>query len=138
MAYEFETSLEEIGKYMSSPVFFIDAEATVQEAALEMHAREIGSLLVKKLSDYVGIISESDVTRKVVGAGRNPETTRVTDVMTAPILTLDRFLPVVEAEKFMQKNRVRHLGVTEEGQLVGVLSVKDLVACYSKSFRMTE
>jgi len=138
MSHTFETSLEEIGKHMSSPVVFIEAEATVQEAALEMHAREIGSLMVRKLGNYVGIISESDITRKVVGRGHNPDKTRVEEVMTAPILTLDRFLPVLEAENFMQKHRVRHLGVTEEGKIVGVISVKDLVSCYSKSFRMTE
>jgi len=138
MAYEIDINLEEIGKHMSRPVFFIDQEATVQDAALEMHAREIGSLLVKKLDTFVGIVSESDITRKVVSQGHNPENTRVADIMTKPILTIDRFLPVVEAENFMQKHRIRHLGVTEEGKIVGVISVKDLVACYSKSFRTAE
>lgn len=138
MAREIDVNLEEIGNHMSSPVMSIDAEATAQEAALEMHAREIGALLVTKFSEYIGIISDSDITRKVVGAGHNPETTLVADVMMKPILTMDRFLPVVEAETFMQKHRVRHLAVTEDGKIVGIISVKDLVSCYSQSFRMTE
>ena len=51
---------------------------------------------------------------------------------------MDRYMPVEEAEEFMKKKNIRHLAVTEEGEIVGTLSVKDLVSCYSKSFRMVE
>ena len=60
------------------------------------------------------------------------------EVMTQPILTMDRYLPVEEANQFMQKNNIRHLAITEEDKIVGLLSVSNLVAFYSKSFRMQE
>ncbi len=133
-----EEYLEEIGDYMSSPVLSIDSELTVQEAAQQMHARDVGSLLVRIYKEYVGILTETDLTRKVVAKGLNPETTMVSLVMTKHIFTMDRYMPAEEAEEFMKKKNIRHLAVTEADEIVGILSVKDLVSCYSKSFRMVE
>lgn len=131
--------LDEVGDYMNSPVFSIDHSATVQEAAQFMHASNIGSLLVKEFDGYVGILTETDLSRKVVGQGLNPETTNVTEIMTQPLKTMDRFLPVEEANLFMHKNKIRHLAITEDEKVVGMLSVKDLVAYYAKSsFKMQE
>ena len=133
-----EEYLEEIGDYMSSPVLSIDSELTVQEAAQQMHAKNVGSLLVRIYDKYVGILTETDLTRKVVAKGLNPETTMVSLVMTKPIFSMDRYMPAEEAEEFMKKKNIRHLAVTEGDEIVGILSVKDLVSCYSKSFRMVE
>lgn len=130
--------MDEIGDYMSSPVLSIDAQSTVQEAAEFMNASSIGALLVKNLGNFSGIITETDLTRQVVGKGLNPETTLISEVMTEGILSMDRFLPMDEANKYMHKNKIRHLAVTEEEQIVGMLSVKDLVSYYAKSFRMEE
>ncbi len=133
-----EEYLEEIGDYMSFPVKSIDSELTVQEAAQQMHAKNVGSVLVRIYDKYVGVLTETDLSRKVVAKKLNPETTMVSSIMTQPILTMDRYMPVIEAEEFMKKKYIRHLAVTEEDKIVGILSVKDLVSCYSKSFRMVE
>jgi len=133
-----EEYLEEIGDYMSSPVKSIDSELTVQEAAQQMHATNVGAVLVRIYDKYVGILTETDLSRKIVAKGLNPEKTMVSSVMTKPILSMDRYMPVIEAEKFMKEKNIRHLAVTEEDKIVGILSVKDLVSCYSKSFRMVE
>jgi len=130
--------MDEIGDYMISNVLSIDVESSVQEAAMVMSANNIGSLLVKKFDDYVGIVTETDLARKVMSKGLEPESTIVEDIMTSPILSLDRYLPIEEANQFMHKNKIRHLGVTEEDKIVGILSVKDLVAFFSKEFRMQE
>ncbi len=130
--------MEELGEYMSSPVMRIDAEASVQDAAILMEANHIGSIIVEQYGEDVGILTEKDFTQKVLAKGRNPEEMSVTDIMTTPILTMDRFLPIEEANKFMHENKIRHLAVTEEDKIVGMLSVKDLVAYYSKDFRMQE
>ena len=58
--------------------------------------------------------------------------------MTSPVLSMDRYLPVEEASKFMHKNGIRHLAVTEDEKIVGMLSIKDLVSYFSKDFRMQE
>jgi len=134
-----DSLLDDIGDYMSSPVFSIDHDSTVQEAAQYMRLSNVGSLLVKEFDDFVGVVTETDLTRKVVGGGLNPETTPISEVMTQPVQSMDRFLPVEEANKFMHKNKIRHLAVTEEEKIVGMLSVKDLVAYYAKSsFKMQE
>jgi signal-transduction protein with cAMP-binding, CBS, and nucleotidyltransferase domain len=138
MSEEIESYLEEIENYMSSPVLCVDWESNAQETAVQMHAMGVGALLVKKGDDYIGIVSESDFTRKVVAAGLNAERTKVTDIMTSPILTMESCTPVEEAENFMARNKIRHMAVTEADRIVGMLSVKDLVSCYSQSFRMTE
>ncbi len=133
-----EEYLEEIGDYMSSPVISIDSELTVQEAAQQMHAKHVGAVLVRIHDKYVGILTETDLSRKVVAKKLDPITTMVSSVMTKPILSMDRYMPIQEAEEFMKKKNIRHLAVTEEDKIVGILSVKDLVSCYSKSFRMVE
>ncbi len=130
--------MDEIGDYMVSPVLSIDIESTVQEAALFMTINNIGSLLVKKFDEYVGIVTETDLTRKVLGNGLNPDATPISEIMTSPVLSLDCYLPIEEANRFMHKNKIRHLGVTEEDKIVGILSVKDLVSYFSKDFRMQE
>ena len=133
-----EEYLEEIGDYMSSPVKSIDSELTVQEAAQQMHAKNVGSVLVRVYDKYVGILTETDLSQKIVANGLNPETTMVSSVMTQPILSMDRYMPIMAAEEFMKEKNIRHLAVTEEDKIVGILSIKDLVSCYSKSFRMVE
>mgnify|MGYP003999638913 CR=1 FL=1 len=126
----------EIGDYIISPVLSIDIDSSVQEAAMFMTANNIGSLLVKKIDDYVGIVTETDLARKVLGKGLDPESTGIEEIMTSPVLSMDRYLPVEEANCFMRKNKIRHLGVSEEDKIVGILSVKDLVDYFSKDFSM--
>lgn len=130
--------MDDLGDYMSFPVLSIDSESTVQEAARYMQAKHVGSLLVKGQGEYVGIVTETDLAQKVSGAGLAPSTMPVRAAMTQPILLMDRYLPVEQANEFMFKNKIRHLAVTEMDEIVGVLSVKDLVSFYAKSFRMTE
>ena len=130
--------MDEIGDYMISPILSIDLESSVQEAAQFMVAHNIGSVLVKEFEEYVGIVTETDLTRKVLGKGLNAESTPVSEIMTSPILSLDCYLPVEEANRFKHKNKIRHLAVTEEEKIVGILSVKDLVSYFSRDFRMQE
>lgn len=134
-----DSLLDDIGDYMSSPVFSVDHDSTVQEAAQYMRVSNVGSLLIKKFDDFVGIVTETDLTRKVVGGGLNPESTSISLIMTHPVQSMDRFLPIEEANNFMHKNKIRHLAVTEDEKIVGMLSIKDLVAYYAKSsFKMQE
>jgi signal-transduction protein with cAMP-binding, CBS, and nucleotidyltransferase domain len=134
-----DSLMDDIGDYMSSPVFSIDHDSTVQEAAQYMRVSNVGSLLIKEFDEYVGIVTETDLTRKVVGEGLNPETTPISKIMTQPVQSLDRFLPVEEANQYMHENKIRHLAVTEEDKIVGMISIKDLVAYYAKaSFKMQE
>ena len=129
--------MAELGDFMSSPVLRIDSEGSVQDAAILMEKSHVGSLIVEEYGDDVGIITERELSQKVLAKGGNPEEMTVSDIMT-PIQSMDRYMPIEEANLFMHKNKIRHLAVTDDGKIVGVLSVKDLVAYYSRDFRMQE
>jgi len=128
---------DEVGEYMSSPVLRIDSEASVQEAAIMMEKTHVGSLIVEKYGDDVGIITEKELTQKVLAKGVDPEELKVSEVMST-VHSMDRYMLIEEANKYMHKNRIRHLAVTDDEKIVGMLSVKDLVAYFSKDFRMQE
>jgi signal-transduction protein with cAMP-binding, CBS, and nucleotidyltransferase domain len=130
--------LDGIDDYMISTVLSIDIDSSVQEVAMFMTANNIGSLLVKKFDEYVGIVTETELARKVLGKGLNRESIGIEEVMTTPVFSMDRYLPVEEANRFMHKNKIRHLRVTEEDKIVSILSMKDLVAYFSKDFGMQE
>ena len=134
-----DSLLDDIGDYMNAPVLSIAHDSTVQEAAQYMRVSNVGSLLIQEYDKYVGIVTETDLTRKVVGGGLNPESTPISQIMTQPVQSMDRFLPIEEANNFMHKNKIRHLAITEDEKIVGMLSIKDLVAYYAKSsFKMQE
>ncbi len=130
-------TMDELGEFMSSPVLRIDSESSVQDAAILMEANHIGSLIVEEHGDDVGLISEKEMTQKILAKGGNPEEIEVSEIM-APIKSMDRYLPIEEANQYMHDQKIRHLAVTEEDKIVGMLSVKDLVSYYSRDFRMQE
>ncbi len=118
---------EEIGDYMASPVLSIAPDASTQEAAQIMESKHVGSLLVKDGDTYVGIVTETDLTRKIVARGLQDKDSKVSDIMTAPLQTIDCHEPIVDANQLMANKRIRHIAVTENDQVVGMLSVKDLI-----------
>ena len=130
--------MDGIDDYMITTVLSIDIDSSVQEAAMFMTANNIGSLRVKKFDEYVGIVTETELARKVLGKGLNRESIGVEEVMTSPVFSMDRYLPVEEANRFMHKNKIRHLRVTEENKIVSILSMKDFVTYFSKDFGMQE
>jgi signal-transduction protein with cAMP-binding, CBS, and nucleotidyltransferase domain len=122
---------EEIGDYMVSPVLSVSSDTSTQEAAQLMESKHVGSLLVKDGETFVGIITETDLTRKIVAQGLQGKNPSVKEIMTAPLHTIDCHEPIVDANQLMANKRVRHLAVTENDQVVGMLSVRDLIHYYA-------
>ena len=122
---------QEIADWMSYPVINVDAACTVKETAQLMHDKNIGSVLVEENSEYVGIVTETDLTRKVLLQDLCPNTSRVSEIMTQPIISLDCHLPVTEANAYMAKKKMRHLAITDNGKIVGMISVRDLVSFFA-------
>jgi len=118
---------------MSAPILSVESNTTVREASLYMFKCMVESLLVKENDDFVGIITETDITRELVGEGLDPESTLVTEIMTAPLLNLSGELPILEANRFMAKNRIRRLEVILDEKIVGMLSLKNRVNYYANS-----
>ncbi|MDZ4732914.1 MAG: CBS domain-containing protein [Nitrospirota bacterium] len=109
----------------------IASERTVLEAAQTMAEKRIGSLLVLEAGEIVGIVTETDVVRKVIAARLPASSTSVGTVMNYPLIQIDINCTVRAASRRMAEERIRHLAVTEENKVVGLLSVRDLVKMVS-------
>lgn len=105
----------------------IAPDATALEAAQAMAEKGIGSLLVMEDGQMVGLISERDITYKLVAAGGSPGETPVRDIMSFRILCVTPEKTVDECMALMTDKRVRHLPVTADDQIVGVISIGDAV-----------
>ncbi|MDH3257673.1 MAG: CBS domain-containing protein, partial [Nitrospinota bacterium] len=90
---------EEIGDYMISPVMSVSPDTLVQEAAQIMESKHIGSLLVKDGETFVGIITETDLTRKIMAKGLQDKNPKVSEIMTSPLQTIDCHEPIVDANQ---------------------------------------
>jgi CBS domain-containing protein len=112
---------------MNKNILRIDANLTVEEASKMMDQFKVGSLLVIKNNEDIGLISESDIVRKVVAKGGNPSEIRVEMVMNAPLITISINASGEEANETMKKHGIRHLLVHQNGKIVGIFSVRDLM-----------
>jgi CBS domain-containing protein len=105
----------------------INPNASVYEAMKHMAEKGIGALLVMDGAKVVGVISERDYARKVILQGRASRSTRVSEIMTSQVLYAELEQNIEECMALMTEKRVRHLPVMEAGQVVGVISIGDLV-----------
>jgi len=122
---------EEIGDYMISPVLSVSPNTSVHEAAKTMESNLVGSLLIKDGENFVGIITETDLTRKIVARELQDKNPSVREIMNAPLQTIDCHEPIVDANQLMASKRIRHLAVTDKDVVVGMLSVRDLIHYYA-------
>ncbi len=105
----------------------VERDTDAQTASRIMRDRGIGSLFVTNGKEIVGILTDTDMVRRVVAAGADTHKTTVEQVMSAPILTIEGDKTVLDANDLMAKTHIRHLGVTQDGKLVGMISVRDIV-----------
>ncbi len=111
---------------MSPNVIIIDPKATVKEASEKMHTYGIGTLVVVEEDYPVGIITERDITYRVVAKDLHTST-YVEDVMTTDLITVDVDTPLERVLGTMRKYNFRRLPVLEKGKLVGIVSIKDII-----------
>ncbi len=111
---------------MSKDVVTINPKATVRDAAELMRAYGIGTLVVVEDDYPVGIITERDVTYRVVARDVHPSVP-VEEVMSTELITVDEDTPVVRALETMKKYNFRRLPVLKHGKLVGIISISDIL-----------
>ena len=105
---------------------------SVVSAAKTMKATRISSLFVKKGKQLVGIVTDTDIVRRGVSSGKPLGRLTVDKIMTAPIRTIEASQPVDDAQDMMGDHSIRHLGVTKNGEIIGVVSVRDLLLYYKR------
>lgn len=108
-------------------VISISPDASVFDAIKLMAEKTIGSLIVMDDENLCGIITERDYARKVIIKGRSSESTRVSEIMSTDVLTTSSAQTVKDCMELMTEKRIRHLPVVEDNNVIGMISIGDLV-----------
>ena len=112
---------------MNRKLASVGADKSLKDAAVKMVEEQVGALLVERGGEFVGILSETDIVRRAVAVGIPVESCLVEKVMSSPLITIDIEQSVSQANETMSISKIRHLVVTERGEVAGIISVRDLV-----------
>ena len=119
--------VSDILRTKGSTIYSITSDASVYEAVKQMVDHNVGSLLVLDPDGVKGIITERDYLREIVLQGRTSKTTQVREIMTTEVVVVESTRPLEECMAIMSGRRIRHLPVVCDGELVGVVSIGDMV-----------
>lgn len=121
-------SLDPVEGIMTSNPVIIPEDKDVEEAARIMADRKIRCVLIGKKGQVIGVLTETDIIRKVVAKELEPTQVKVGEVMSSPALSISAKTPIEKVYQTMSDKHIRHLVITDQGKEVGVVSAKDLVA----------
>jgi len=116
-----------VSTLMTQPVLEIDEDLTAQESAEMMGKAHVGALLVKRQKENVGIITERDIMSKIIAVRGDLEKTKAKEIMSTPVVTVDKDMDAEDAVKTMVKSKVRRLLITDKGKIVGIFTTSDLI-----------
>ncbi len=119
--------MEIIKDFMSTPVISVSADANAEDAANEMVEKKVSCLLVKQNEESVGIITTSDLVKRVMAKGLDSKTTKVDSIMSKPLITINHYLTRSDANEMMHRKRIKHIAVTEGSNVLGILTPKDMM-----------
>ena len=113
---------------MSSPVVTLDENEASNKAAMVMDKNDLGCVVVtNSAGNSIGIITERDLVIRVLAKNLKPDTAKAKEIMTTPLVTIEPDATITEAARRMNRLDIRRLGVTYKGNLVGIISSKDIL-----------
>lgn len=122
-----------VGRIMTKELKTVGPGTSVRNAAQQMRDAKLGSLFVKKGDAIVGIVTDTDLVRRALAAtNKDLNALTVEEIMTSPVCTIEGSRTVSDAHDMMGDLGIRHLGVTTAGEIVGVISVRDLLTYYQR------
>jgi CBS domain-containing protein len=130
-------SVRQVLKDKGYAVETITPKASVYEALQKMANRELGALVVFEGGEICGLFSERDYARKLVLQGKSSSDTEVQEVMTRRVVTVEPQQTVEACMVLMTDKHIRHLPVLEDGRLVGIVSIGDIVKAVIEAQRLT-
>ena len=120
-------SVDRILRHKQPGVYSISPDDTVYQALEALEEKNVGALLVMDGDTLVGLLSERDYVRKVKLRGHSSTDVKVSEIMSSPVVSVTSKATVDECMHCMTNKRCRHLPVVDDGKVVGVLSIGDLV-----------
>jgi len=126
--------MDEVKMYMSEASVTIEARSSVQDTVKLMKENSVGAMLITEDDKIIGIFTETDLLRKVVADGKSLTNTKIGSVMCYPLISIDAKSNMLRAFYVMQQRNLRHLTVTENENVVGILSIKDIANYYIGKF----
>jgi CBS domain-containing protein len=121
-----------VARIMTKDVKTVDPTTTVRTAAKRMKEARLGSLFVKKGAAVVGIVTDTDLVRRALASDKDLNALTVEEIMTSPLCSIEETRTIGDAHDMMGDLGVRHLGVTKAGEVIGVISVRDLLSYYQR------
>jgi len=116
-----------VGDAMTKGVIYISPDDNVQRVAEVMKKNDIDSVIVMDKGKGVGIVTDTDIIVNIVAEGKEPKSVAVKNIMTSPLVTITPDRDIDDATKMMQENEVKRLVVTQNKNIVGILTVFDLL-----------
>lgn len=116
----------DVEEIMVEDVLKIDADATVKEAVDMMNRNEVGSLIITDDGKVSGIVTERDVLVRVVGESKDANKTKVSEIMSKPVITVGPDMYVEDAAKLMFKRNMKKLPIEKKGQVIGIITLTDV------------
>ena len=117
----------EVGDVMTPNVITEDEEASVTKLSKEMELGNIGSIVITKAGKPVGIVTDRDIALKVCALKRNPAEVRAREIMSSPLITIERDTSLERACELIAEKGVRRLPVVDGNELVGIVSVRNIL-----------
>ena len=116
-----------IKDFMSTPVLSVNSDASTEDAAKEIEEKKVNCLLVKVNEEPAGIITTSDLVKRVMAKGLDPKTTKVDSIMSKPLITINHYLTRSDANEMMLRKKIKHIAVTDGSNVLGILTAKDIM-----------
>jgi CBS domain-containing protein len=122
-----KTHVQDLLRNKGANVITVQDHATVYQAIEVMEAKRVGSVIATSGSETTGIFTERDYLRRIVLQGRTSRTTLVKEAMSTDLVTVEPESTIQDCIALMTEHHIRHLPVTSEGRLIGILSIGDIV-----------
>jgi predicted transcriptional regulator len=124
-------SMAKIRDLMSKKVITLQAHASIYQAVKLMNKNKIGSLIIVRNGETVGILTERDLLERVLEKCKNPKETHVFEAMTSHVITGNPDMEISEATSLMFKNKIKKLPIVEGDKLVGIVTLTDIARATS-------
>jgi signal-transduction protein with cAMP-binding, CBS, and nucleotidyltransferase domain len=118
---------------MSKPVISIEGSSSVRETTKLMTEKNIGSILIYEDNRPAGIVTERDILVRVVAKGHDPDKTAVREIMSSPLISINRDSSILDAMRYLREKEISRLVIMHEDDVIGIVSERDLIRACSIS-----